>query len=333
MEYVRKNSLRFIVGFLVFLEVVLALYLVIPSLSMVTGAVGENVTVATSLTVGTVYPEILNVTVDNYASSITLTANSTKLVVCEALLRDYNNDSDFYLTSAEFFDTSTSSYGGTDDNNDHYTNASCAVNTSFVTWNGVADDDYLAVANCTFQVEYYANPSGWNCTVFVNDTTGLNDTNSDSITVDQLLAVGLPSTINYGTVNATYVSSENITNVTNVGNVALNISLSGYGNTEGDDIAMDCTLGSVGNISIEYEKYNLTGSNPGTQTLSQFEANYTNLTSSPSVREFDLGVRLNDTSAGIDDYNQTYWRIYVPLGVAGTCNGTILFGATTAVGA
>jgi len=33
-----------------------------------------------------------------------------------------------------------------------------------------------------------------------------------------------------------------------------------------------------------------------------------------------------------DAINSTYWRIYVPLGVAGTCQGNIVFGATVAPG-
>ena len=57
--------------------------------------------------------------------------------------------------TAEFFHNS-SSYGATDDNNNHTTNISCDINRSFVSWNGFVDDDYLALANCTFNVWYYA---------------------------------------------------------------------------------------------------------------------------------------------------------------------------------
>lgn len=318
---------------LVFLEAALII-LVIFSLnnSFVTGGVGENVTVTTLLEVGNVYPEVLNVSINDDAATVTLVANNTKVVYCEALLRDYNNDTDINNTKAQLFGESSSSFGGSDDNNYHYTNVSCDINNSFGSWNGVSDDNYLALANCTFSVWYYANPETWNCTVTANDSIGWNSTNSDDITVSQLLAVGLPSTINYGTVNATYVSDENATNVTNFGNVDLNLSLSGYGVSEGDGLAMNCTLGSVGTIDLDYEKYNLTTSHAGTQTLTQFEGNYTNLTDTPTIRDFNLSQRQNDTQSGVDDYNTTYWRIYVPLGVAGTCNGTILFGATTAAG-
>ena len=137
------------------------------------------------------------------------------------------------------------------------------------------------------------------------------------------MAVGLPQSLDYGLVNATYVSEEGILNVTNYGNVKINLSLSGYAVNEGDGFAMNCSLG--GNISINYEKYNLTDSNPGSLSLSQFEASYVNLTSSPKVREFNLNYRQDDTQN--EAINSTYWRIYVPVGVGGTCQGNIVFGA------
>jgi len=329
-----RKLLKAKIGVLIFLEITLVLILGMAILLddfTVMGGVGENVTVITNLTVGNVYPEILNVSINNEAT-ITLIANNTKTVYCEALVRDYNNDSDFQVSTGAFFDTVYSSLGASNDNNVHYSNSSCFINTSFGSWNGVSDDDYLALVNCTFAVQYYANASTWNCSVTINDSVGWDDRDNDTTTVNQLLAIGLPETINYGTVNATYVSDENITNVTNFGNVDLNLSLSGYSVTEGDGWAMNCTLGSVGAISLMYEKYNLTESHPVDLTLSQFEGNYTNLTSSATVKTFGLYQRKNDTDQGVDDVNQTYWRIYVPLGVAGTCNGTILFGATTAAG-
>jgi len=291
------------------------------------GGSNQTVVVQTLLDVGNVYPEILNVSIDNGAASITLIPNATKLVSCVALLRDYNNDSDFSHSSAVIFN---SSYSGSDDNNDRYTNSSCFINTSFGSWNGVDDDDYLALANCTFNLYYYSNPGAWNCTYFVNDSVNWNATNSDTITVNELLAVGLPTSINYGTVNATYVSDEKVANVSNMGNVMINLSLSGYAVTEGDNLSMNCSVGNLKNISIYYEKYNLNESITGALSLTSFENNYTNLTGSPVVKRFNLIQRTDDIDHNA--INSTYWRIYVPVGVAGTCEGKIIFGATKASG-
>ncbi|MEM0465892.1 MAG: hypothetical protein QXW97_04310, partial [Candidatus Pacearchaeota archaeon] len=213
----------------------------------------------------------------------------------------------------------------------HYTNNSCVKysNSSWYPGAGV-DDNYTITANCSFQVWYYADPAEWNCTVYVNDSAGWIDSGNSTINISELLAIELPDSINYGTVNATYVSEENVTNISNAGNVRINLSLKGWAVQESDGLAMNCTLGSIKNISIEHEKYNLTASNPGPLTLSQVVVNYTNLTSLPVVRKFGLNYRQQDEYN--DATNATYWRIYVPIGVAGSCQGNIQFGATKAGG-
>lgn len=292
------------------------------------GGIGENVTVSTYLNVGETAPVITNISVDEGADSVTLIANDTEEVVCTGVVMDWNNDTDVTNASAEFFDNTASSYGDTDDNNYHYTNDSCEIIYDFGSWNGIEDDNYTALINCTFDVWYYSNAEDWNCTMESRDSTDLTDRNSDNITISQLLAVGLPEAINYGTVNATYVSDENITNVTNFGNVELNLSLSGYAREEGDGYAMNCSLGFNKNISIDYEKYNLTSSVAGPLSLSEFDNSYINLSSSPVVNEFNLNYRHNDTVNKAK--NETYWRMYVPEGVGGTCQGNIVFGATRA---
>jgi hypothetical protein len=292
---------------------------------MVGGLIGGNATVITYLQVGNVFPEVLNISINN-GVNIVLTANDTKTVVCSALIRDWNNESDFSNVYAEFFN---SSWGSANDNNNHYTNSSCNITLNFGSWHGISDDNYTAVANCTFNVWYYANPGNWNCTVVVNDTYNWNATGTGNINVSELLAVGLPDSINYGTVNATYVSNEKIANVTNFGNVAIDVALSGYAVSVGDGRAMNCTLGSVRNISINYEKYNLSRSTSGVLSLTEFELSYINLTSPPLTKEYNLNYRQDD--AINEAINFTYWRIYVPLGVAGTCQGNIVFGAIKSI--
>lgn len=310
--------------FFIFVEVILLLILFSFFPKGVFAGVGEdNVTMITNLTVGNVFPEMFNVSVENNASSVALTPNATKTITCVGLAVDYNGWDDIASASAQFFDNSISFYGDSDDNNYHYTNSSCTLEQFEL---------YSDWVNCTFEVEYYANAGTWNCTIFVNDTQGKIGYGYDLINISTLLALGLPDFIDYGTVNATEISGENVSNVTNFGNVMINLSLSGYGFTPNDGNAMNCTIGYLGNISIELEKYNLTNSNPGVLNLAQFVANYTNLTSAPVVKKFNLNYRQNDTSPYIDDTNTTYWRIYVPQGVGGTCQGNVVFGATVAPG-
>ncbi|RMD65519.1 hypothetical protein D6817_05890 [Candidatus Pacearchaeota archaeon] len=295
--------------------------LVVPNFNFAEAVVNSsNVTVTTLLQVGNVFPEVLNVTIDNDATSVDLVPNATKTVTVYVIARDFNGENDIINVTAEFFDMASSSFGAADDNNNHYTNNSCTIDTTY-------GDIYEINATCTFEVWYYANNATWNATVTVIDNSSLNDTGSDTISVSVLLALGLPDSIDYGTVNATAVSDEQLANVTNFGNTMFNLSLSGYAVTPGDGNAMNCTLGAVKNISIEYEKYNVTASNPGSLTLAQFESLYRNLTSSSVINEFNLDYRRNDTAPYIDDTNASYWRIYVPLGVAGSCTGNIVFGS------
>jgi hypothetical protein len=308
--------------FLIILELALLVILFSFFPKVVFAGVGSpNVTVITNLTVGNVFPEMSNVSIENNASNLALTPNSARRIYCSGLATDYNGWNDVKNASAMFYDNTYSSYNGADDNNLHYTNSSCTI---------TQEGTYTDWINCSFDVWYYANPGIWNCTILVNDTKGKPGYGSDTINISSLLALGLPDIIYYGEVNATEVSLENLSNVTNYGNVKINLSLSGYGFRLSDGNAMNCTIGAIKNISIYHEKYNLTNSNPGVLDLSQFIANYTNLTSAPVVKTYNLNFRQNDTFN--EAINASYWRIYVPLGVAGTCQGNIVFGATVAPG-
>ena len=282
-----------------------------------------NATVITKLQIGNVFPEVLYVSV-NGGEAITLIPNSTRNVYCLAVVRDYNGEADIGNVSAEFFHNVNSSYGAVDLGINHYTNVSCNLSTTF-DYLGF-DDENTVLANCSFSVQYYAIPGTWNCTVLASDINHWNATGSNTTTVSELLAVGLPDEIDYGLVNATFVSGERMANVTNFGNVQINISLSGYAHYEGDGVALNCTLGTVKNISVHYEKYNLTASNPGDLNFATFDSLYLNLSSSPIVRRFELNSKQTDDA--VLSLNSTYWRVYVPLGVAGSCRGNIIFGAT-----
>ncbi len=279
----------------------------------------NNITVLTNLTVGTSYPIISRIDVEG--GSIVLIPGSEKKVNCTVYLEDYDGEGDIRNVTAIFFNTLEANQNSPDDNNNHYTNESCFIDTSY-------GNEYQALAHCVFDVWYYANPGEWNCSVSVVDYFNYQNNLSNSSQIQPLLALGLPDIIQYGTVNATYVSDENITNITNLGNVKVNLSLSGYGFRENDGNAMNCTFGSIKNISIFHEKYNLTQSTPGELSLTQFQTNYINLTSNPIVKKYNLDFRHDDLIN--EAWNYTYWRVYVPIGVAGTCQGNIIFGAVQA---
>ena len=309
----------------IILEGLLFLFFINPFLSYAIASVGQNnVTVQTLLTVGNSFPEILNITINN-GNSVDLTPNGTVSISVYIVARDYNGEADISSIRSEFFDNASSNYGGADDNNYHYTNNTCNIDTAY-------GDSTEVNATCIFRLQYYANNATWNNTVFINDTTSASSLSSKNAVINTLLALGLPNSIDYGLVNATAVSSQSLANVTNFGNALFNLTLSGYAHYAGDNNSMNCSLGAAQNISINYEKYNLTASNTSTLTLQQFENPYTNLSSSSTTKTFNLNYRQNDTNPYIDDTNATYWRIYVPVGVAGSCTGNIVFGAVKGAG-
>jgi len=270
-------------------------------------------------------PNFTNVTVDDAlttpANEIDLIAASTRSVVCEGVVEDLDGEN---LTNAraEFYNAS-SFYGDSDDNNSHYTNSSCFINSSY----GSVNQSQIF---CNFDVQYYATVGQWECILLVDDNLSISGNDTDTSNINSLLSIGLPDVADYGLVNINEVSDEIVLNVTNYGNVEVNLSLSGYAISEGDGLAMNCTLGSTKNISIEHEKYNLTDSNSSQLTLQQTSGIYNNLTSSEVVRDFGLSPRENDTVN--DAINESYWRIYVPVEVGGSCKGNIVFGARQQIG-
>ena len=327
-----KKNKQWIFGSLIFLELALLVVVITSFGPFVSSGVGSSVPVHTTLEVGAVFPEILNISI-NEGNDVTLTPNSTTSVVCQALVQDWNNDTDIYLVNATLYDPSVTTWDAADNPNDHYSNASCVIDLDTHDAFGKTEDPWHALANCTFDVEYYAKPNPWNCSVYVEDTTNRSNREEDSGNILDLLAVGLPDTINYGIVNSTDVSDEQTVSVENVGNVQLNLTLNGYSDplVKDNGHAMNCSKGSYPYIDIDYEKFNLTDTTPVVSDLLEFETFYVNLTStlSPPVYDFQLIPRVTTRSLATQD---TYWRIYVPKGLAGTCEGYIDFGATAGVG-
>ena len=252
-----ENKKEKIIGIgLLFLEVTLlfALFSFIPT--EVIAAIGNpNANVTTWLEIGNVYPDILNVSINGIGvTPISLTPNKTTTVSCVVVIRDYNGDPDIAMVNATFYDSATSSASAADNNNSHYANSSCERIADTGNYNGYADDPYHSLANCTFEVEYYANAEDWVCNVTVFDNMSWSDNKWNNENISELLAMGLPDIINYTKVNATEVSLEQIANVTNFGNTQLNLTLDSFGDTPGDNLAMNCTLGNIGTIPAMYQK-------------------------------------------------------------------------------
>src|SRR3989339_570119 len=157
-----------------------------------------------------------------------------------------------------------------------------------------------------------------------DDNNTASSDESDSTFINQLLSIEVNSSFDFGKVDSLLVSNESIINSTKNGNTKINISLLGYAINEGDDFAMNCSNNQ--NISIDYLRYNLTASTFGELTFGEFNNYYLNLTGSSVIKNTGLNFRQNDLLN--EAVNSTYWRIYVPEGVAGDCQGNIVISAT-----
>ncbi len=266
------------------------------SLNMNTTSAVYNITVS-----GNRIPSISNMVIDD---PIDLTIGGIKKVFCNASVNDDDNISDIASVNSTLYHI-LSEANAPDDNNDHYTNSTCTI---------VSSSKFQLNYSCGYSLYYYANQGIWSCNITAYDES--NNTGSSRIdtNVNELVALNIsPSFIEYGELEAgnTSEEDENLT-ITNLGNADINISLEGYAEEEGDGLSMNC---QNNNISVEYEKYSV--------NFGDSYEDMINLTSSSTqIANFTLLQRTNDTNYK-NDRNNTYWKISIPLGASGPCNGTI----------
>jgi hypothetical protein len=265
----------------------------------------RNVTVDTTVNITGSAPVIMNITVP---AAQTLTAGTWTAVSCNVTVRDYNGFADIGTVNATIFH-STSTLFAADNNNTHYTNASCA---------GISgqENGYFKNYTCTFPVEYYALNGTWNCTAFVNDSINLRNNGSEMLTINGLYALNLSQPlIDYGDLAAGEYSENISVNISNYGNLPINISVLGYGNAPGDGLSFDC---DQGNLSIDLQRFSANSS-----------ANYADKNTLDGTRQQIGNLTIVKAIDAAGSKNETYWQLYVdPFQPAyGICNGTIIFQA------
>ena len=251
-------------------------------------------------------PVILNVLVN---SPITLNAGNTTNISCNVSIRDYNGYADVNFTNATLYHYS-SSEAGADDNNTHYTNSSCAIMT------GQADGYYVNYT-CTFPVQYFALNGTWNCTARANDSINLRSVQSNSTSINALYALNVTNILNYGEMNAEEYKNHTA-NITNLGNLNINISLYGYGRMMSDNLSFVC---DVGNLSADVQRF-----------AANSTAGYDVKVKLSNASQRIPGLTINKTANGSLSTNTTWWELYLPIDQVafGECNGTIVFQAEVA---
>ncbi|HLD96847.1 MAG TPA: PGF-pre-PGF domain-containing protein, partial [Candidatus Nanoarchaeia archaeon] len=262
-----------------------------------------------NLTVNATVPVLTNL---KLTSPVNLQAGASATAWCNATITVNRELVNISRVNATFFDQQVALFNSPDDNNDHYTNASCTNLTA------AADStDY----GCAFPVWYYANNASWQCRLTATDTNNASGFTTSATTINELVAMGAGGILDFGLLAPTNTSNDTNLTLFNQGNKNINISVRGYGILQaGDNLSMSC--GPDGNISVESERYSV--------TPSVGYDNMRNLTNQSSlVLNFTLFQKTNDAQNG-SEVNQTFWRIKAPTGVGGACNGTTVVLASIA---
>jgi hypothetical protein len=241
---------------------------------------------------------------------VTLTAGSTKTIACIISVRDYNGGADVnYSNGTFYYNLNTSS--DPNDNNVHYTNTSCT--------GGVADG-YDVNWTCAFDVFYYANNGTWRANISVTDKYNMTTRSYANVTISPLYALNVTNLIDFGNMAVGDTSiSPVMANITNFGNMNINLSIYGFGGENeitGAGFAMLC---DIRNITLSNERYSLNQAD-GYDTMTSVTNTYA------PVLGLTIAQQEDDSQQVI---NSTYWRLHVnvssnPFGI---CNGTVVFSA------
>jgi len=274
----------------------------------------KNVTVWTHVNITHSKPEILNMTIYEMlnisAKNITVTAGGTKRIYCNATIRDFDGFNDIVYVNATIWYMPTSGPLFADNNNSHYTNVTCGLNASI--------SQYIGWYVCSFDAWYYANNGTWMCNVSTENSWNYTNSGNGSTVFYPVYALNVSDGIDYGGV-AVYDFSipDRAANITNLGNMGINITVEGYGTKQGDGLAMNCSLNS--NITVDNERFSL-------NNVTAWAAK-TPLVSTPGGILVNGLTMPKQTLPNTYITNSTYWQLYVPPNPAGNCTGNVIFTA------
>jgi hypothetical protein len=168
--------------------------------------------------------------------------------------------------------------------------------------------------SCTFDVWYYANNGTWNCTINVYNNQSASASFNASTIINPLYAINLTDGIDFIDVSAGFPSDNVTVNITNFGNMPVNITIQGYDLVIGDTIGMNCS--DATNINIT----NIRFSTNNTATFAQ--KNKMN----GSIQSLNFQIKKQTNATPI--FNTTYWQINPDPGTANRiCTGYVIFSA------
>lgn len=283
-----------------------------------------NATAITTVNVSNTFPVLYKVKIDHPLDSsgnVDLQAGNATTVICNGSASDFNGFDDIVAVNATLYLDGFSS--GPVDNNSFYLNSSCG------TCEQVTGEPDNATCLCQFAVQYYAEPGNWICNMTILDSGTLTSINSSpQTTFNEILGISISvPTIDYGNLSVTETSLPIHENITNIGNIPMNMTLRGFGGTVQPDPTNNLTMicdpsVSARNITINEQRVSISNETA--------YADMVNLTNETQLFP-DLTIpKRRDNNDLHNSTNVTYWKLLVPLGTAGRCNGSIVFGAIDA---
>ena len=245
--------------------------------------------------------------------SITLEPNQTTLVSCWGTAFDLDGMDDLdNLTSVIYADSSDRF--APENASVRYENNTCDL----------SDFNFGGGWNCTFNVQYYAEPSEWTCAVNITnvDPEFYNDTVNTTSTVEDLVALSVHNkTVDFGlrAVGINYTADTEVV-VYNEGNVELNLQLDAFNSSsvfeDDSDQAFNC---SIGHIPVHYLRFSLNDNDDYLDAVPMEEVGAT------ADQPLSLAQRVFGQGTDLPTFASTYWAPAVPMNIAGTCTGRIMY--------
>ena len=287
-----------------------------------------NDTLIVKVNVTNYAPKVVGVVVDDStpspADEINLVSGSVRRVFCNGTVVDWNGKDDIVAVNATLYYNKNKSTSQ-NDMNEHYSNRSCALVRSYI---------YNETYTCGFNVWFFANNGTWYCNMSAWDNATADfrhmqafNSSIDLVKVNPLYGLEVPPLINFGELALNAESNPHkVVNVTNTGNMKIDLNLWGYGGTKDyrvepveNNLSMKCTMG---NISIRNLRFDTNQSVDPWTSMTNLSGQRFN----PKVVNFNLAQRRSETT---NSTNNTYWKIKIPQYTAkGQCNGTVVFVAT-----
>ncbi len=287
-------------------------------------ALADTATTGASVTNALPVASSVQIAAGNLAGDdVFLTSNATTQLNFTAIITDNNGCDEIAVVNATFFRTNiTGGSGSTDTNRSHYS-MNCTIQAGECTGEG----DIAATYDCKMNATWFLDPTdtgslyeptNWTINVTPHDASATGLDASNIYDVKTLTSFSLLDTsINFGqlALGANTTDTNQNISIINLGNEAIDISLTGYGNNTGDNLSMKCTLGNVSIDLLEYSNQSFTyGSG-------------VDLSNASTELDFDLD-RGSDTT--LRPQKKSHYGFSTPTqGIGGTCSGNLVIVTTS----